>query len=333
MNHLEIDDKIITSPLWDIVLDIKSQLTNGKLHIVKKQGNKNIRVTCPNRNHSHGKEANPDCDIYIGPTLKDNNGEVIVQYGTVKCFACDFKTDFVGFVAECFEISYEEAKEWLLDNYCDGFVEYQLDVAEPINLNNNNLNIEEIIDKDELNCLEDYHPYMEKRKITPEVAKEFGVKYSPIHNTIVFPVKDEYGNLVMYTQRSVVDKTFIIDANKRKPIYLLYYLIQRNIKEAFVCESQINALTLWGHGLPGIALFGTGSDYQYEILNNSEINHYYLLFDGDNAGDKGIKNFLSNIRKDVMVDVIKLPRGKDVNDLSYEELEQLIAQPCGDILL
>ena len=48
------------------------------------------------------------------------------------------------------------------------------------------------------------------------------------------------------------------------------------------------------------------------------------MFDGDEAGDKGIQKFIKNIRKDVIINIIKLPRGKDVNDLEYNELEKLI---------
>lgn len=51
---------------------------------------------------------------------------------------------------------------------------------------------------------------------------------------------------------------------------------------------------------------------------------YNLLFDGDEAGDKGIQKFLQNIRKDVIINIIRVPRGKDINDLSYEEVEKLI---------
>ena len=49
------------------------------------------------------------------------------------------------------------------------------------------------------------------------------------------------------------------------------------------------------------------------------------MFDGDEAGEKGIREFVKNIRKDVVVNIIRLPKGKDVNDLSYDEVEKLIA--------
>lgn len=328
MPYLTIDNKVISKPLWDIITDIKNEINNGKLRIIKRQGSKNIRVCCPH--HNEGKEINPDCDIYIGETIYDSKGNIKVAYGTTKCFACGFKSDFVGFVAECFEISYEEAKSWLLDNYSDGVIEY-IPYLSPI------IDIKKIGETTSALDLElaggpfieyksypSYCPYMEKRKITKEVAHEFEVKYNPSTDRLVFPVRDEYGKLVMFTQRSCKNKTFIIDAEQLKPVYLLYYIEQKNIKEVFVCESQINALTLWGHGLPSIALFGTGAKHQYDILNKSNIRVYNLCFDGDPAGDKGIREFLKNIRKDVMVNILRLPRGKDINDLEYNEVEHLL---------
>ena len=127
----------------------------------------------------------------------------------------------------------------------------------------------------------------------------------------------------MLTRRSVNSKKFIIDKEKQKPVYLLYYLKKRNIQEAYICESQINALTIHSYHLPAVALFGTGSDYQYDLLNKSSIRHFILCFDGDDAGKKGIKNFIQNIKKDAIVSILNIPEGKDVNDLSKEEFFKL----------
>mgnify|MGYP003317035844 CR=1 FL=1 len=127
----------------------------------------------------------------------------------------------------------------------------------------------------------------------------------------------------MITSRSTVDKRFYIEKDKDKPVYLLNFIKEDNISTVYVCESQINALTLWSYGYPAIALFGTGSSYQYEILNRSPIRNYILCFDGDEAGDKGRARFMKNIRNDVLVSYKKIPFGKDVNDLSKEEFDKL----------
>ena len=101
------------------------------------------------------------------------------------------------------------------------------------------------------------------------------------------------------------------------------YVIKQGYRTVCVVESQINALTLWGWGIPAIALFGTGSDAQYKMLKKSGIRTYVLAFDGDLAGDIGSNKFIKNIGDDVLVRKLILPKGKDVNDLTKEEFLSL----------
>ena len=128
----------------------------------------------------------------------------------------------------------------------------------------------------------------------------------------------------MITKRSVNSKQFYLDKDKEKPIYLMNFIKKNNIKEVTVVESQINALTLWCWNIPAIATFGCNiTKHQFDILNKSGIEHYYLAFDGDAAGKKGIKKFINNMREDVLIDIIEIPNSKDVNDLSEEEFNKL----------
>lgn len=48
------------------------------------------------------------------------------------------------------------------------------------------------------------------------------------------------------------------------------------------------------------------------------------MYDPDEAGRRGAERFKKLIRKDVLVDDVLLPPGKDVNDLSKKEFENLI---------
>ena len=168
-----------------------------------------------------------------------------------------------------------------------------------------------------------YHPYMWKRGLSKEVVDRFGIGYDKKYNSITFPVWDESGHLVMITSRNVSNKYFHIEKDKDKPVYLLNFINQDKIDKVYVCESQINALTLWSWGYPAVALFGTGSLHQYDILNKSGIRNYVLCFDGDAPGLKGKDRFVQNIRKDVLVSYITIPMGKDVNDLTKEQFENL----------
>ena len=310
MAQLIIDNKTIDTSIYNILLAIRKEAP-GFLDRIK-QGTNNILCTCPF--HANHKERHVSCGVNV-----DSESEF---FGTFHCFACKETGNLDKFVSQCFNCSIPEAKQWLIDNFADGLIDYQLNLPEielKPKIKNN------FIDESILNTFEDFHPYMLERKLTRKVIDKFEVKYDSKMDCIVFPIRDEKGRLAMLTKRSVKTKIFFIDSEKEKPVYLLYHLLQNNIQEAYVCESQINALTLFTHCLPGIGLIGTGSQSQFKTLNRSNIRVYNLMFDGDEAGDKAIKNFIKNIRKDVIVNIIRLPRGKDVNDLGYDELEDLIS--------
>lgn len=308
---LKINNKAIVAPIEDIIAALKKELRNNKLKHIKQKGD-NIIVSCPS--HKNGLENNPSCSIYRGDSPD-------IEYGTVHCFTCGFSGPLWHFVGECFDEDDEFGKEWLCERFGDTFIQEEL-MLPLIDLSNKKPT-QKYLDESILNCFQNYHPYMTQRKLSNYVIDKFKIKYDTSAKCIVFPVWDSNDNLVMLTRRSVNNKMFIIDKDIEKPVYLLNYIINENIKTVYVCESQINALTLWSYGYPAIALFGTGSKYQYELLNKSSIRNYYLCFDGDEAGDKGIQRFIKNIRSDVFVNIVKVPRGKDINDLSLEEFKNL----------
>lgn len=309
--NLYIDNMVINTPIQDILYRLKHQLNNGKLQHIGKETNGNIPVTCPS--HKNGMETHPSCQIYCE---KDNDK---VEYGYVHCFTCGLSCSLPYFISLCFNSNnIEIGNKWLKDNF--GLLDTNINILPKIELNKHK---SKILDESILEKYNFYHPYMWKRKLSKEVVDKFHIGYDKDRDMLVFPVWNENNKLVMLTFRSVNNKTFYIDKDVNKPVYLLNFINKENIKTVYVCESQINALTLWSWGYPAIALFGTGSQYQYDILNKSGIRNYILCFDGDEAGLKGQKNFIKNIRKDVLCSYKQLPYGKDVNDLSKEEFETL----------
>ena len=313
---LNINNKHIDTPIQDILYDIKRELHNRKLRVIEVKGN-DIKVTCPCSDHKSGQELNPDCHI----TIKENGD---LEYGTFHCFGCGESGSFVKFVSKCFECSIEYAKQWLLDTYDYSTTEEELNL-EPISFKKN---VKQSIDESVLDTMIDYHPYMLKRKLNLDICKMFKVKYDTKSECLAFPVYDERNKLSIIKRRSFNNKMFLIPPDVEKPVYLLNEITKRNIKEVCVVESQINALYMWSLGYPSVALFGTGSKHQYNILNKSGIEHYVLCFDGDEAGDKGTQRFIDNINKQCFVDTIKVPRGKDMNDLSQEQVDELLMNYC-----
>lgn len=310
---LVLGNKVITTPIVEILNQVKSEITNGKLSTIREKHD-NINVTCPF--HKNGLENHPSCNIYVGDSSD-------IEYGYFRCFTCQEQGPLTKFIGECFDSTTEFGQEWLLARYGDTYIQRTLELPS-INLNVKKEQ-KEYLNESVLDTFQKYHPYMTKRKLTTEVISKFKIRYDIQTKTIVFPVWDDRGNLVMLTRRSVYGKKFFIESGKEKPIYLLNYIKQEQIKEVYVVESQINALTLWSWGYPAIALFGTGTKIQYDILAKSGIRAYNLCFDGDMAGKRGETNFIKNLaRSGAFITTIKIPEGKDVNDLTKEEFERLL---------
>lgn len=91
---LRIENKTISKPIIDILKDVKSSISNGKLASLKVK-NDNIEVNCPF--HKNGLEHKPSCNVYIGKDTKD------LHTGDFHCFTCGSKGPFYHFVAECFD--------------------------------------------------------------------------------------------------------------------------------------------------------------------------------------------------------------------------------------
>ena len=313
---LVIKNKVIITPMDVILKTLKSELTNGKLRDINKSNNQNIVVTCPM--HKSGFERHPSCQVFSDPD------DEYTEYGKVHCFTCGYVASLPQFVSDCFDESdIQFGEEWLLERFETAFIS-QVRYLPEIKIDNKPSKVKSLISEVDLTQYNYYHEYMWKRKLTKEIVDRFEVGYDIKQNMLIFPVRDDKGNLLFVTGRSVSTKRFMIPENIEKPVYLLYYIKQNNIQRVAVCESQINCLYMWSLGIPSVALFGTGTPYQYNLLNKSGIRVFDLYLDGDEAGRKGIQRFKQNIRSDVIVNVHQLPDFKDVNDLSLEEINNLV---------
>lgn len=309
--QLEIDGKKITEPIINILKELKKECSWDVFYRMEDKGDY-IRCTCPY--HAGGREQHPSFSVYA-----NYDGNLIP--GTYHCFTCGEKGQLPTLVADVLEISYEDAKQWLIDNFCDVFVEQTVEFPEWDTYNNNEAYLDESI----LDKYAYFHPYMFERKLKEGVIRKFKIGYDLEDNTITFPLWDEYNNLIGITKRHVDSKKFYIPPNIDKPIYLLNEIKRENYPFVIITEAQIDALTAWGYGVPAIAMLGTGSDKQYEILNKYRINCWVTMFDNDEAGRKATARFNRTIRKDCFVINIKIPDGKkDINDLTEEEFNQLL---------
>lgn len=316
-------NKVVTTPITEMLERLSthvSALHSGKLEKVEIKSN-NARITCPI--HKGGFENKPSCDVLLyDKVVPCGNGRKIIPAGTVHCFSCGYTANFIKFVADCLDVSFRKSTEWIL-----GCADYDIyveprDIGEDIfEEKKEQTNYDElpIITCDVLKEFDYFHPYMEKRRLTPEVIDKFEVGYYPKEDVITFPVYVD-GRCLFVAKRKVKYKKFIMPKVVPKPVYGMDYI--GDAKEVYITESIINALTLWSYGLTAVALFGTGSSYQIEKLNSMQVRKFIVCLDGDEAGINGRNRIIRGLT-DKIVTYIDLPTGKDINDLSKEDFFSL----------
>ena len=309
--ELIVDNYYIEADPKTILEKLRGELKNGKLSQIN-YGRDSIKITCPV--HKGGREQRPSCFINLDPDK--------APYLWAHCFTCDLSCSFEEFVAHSLDVPVKVAKRWLIENFGTGFVKRELKIDD-ITLDKEE---EQYLADSVLENFSSYHPYMSKRGLTEETIQKFELKYDPEYKAIVFPVRDSKGHLVALNRRSVEKKKFWIQKDFDKScLYLLYNILKDNLKEVVICEGQFDALMSWQYGHPAICLYGAGTtDEQMKVLNNTGIKHYFLCYDNDPAGRAGAERFKKLIRKDVFVDDIVMPLGKDIATLTKEEFEELL---------
>ena len=285
------------------------------LRVLKQNGN-NIQTCCPY--HKDGKERKPSGGITTVETPK-------VEAGVFHCFTCGMVATLPQLISHVF--GFTDDGKYGEKSLLDTFSIYKNTSMNDLLLNSLEYLIQSarlwlyIVTVEELQTYRYTHPYMYKRKLTNEIIEKFDVGFDKSTNCITFPCNDINGNCLFITRRSVVGKFYNYPAGVDKPVYALDK-IEQGTSVIVVCESIINTLTLWSWGIPSVALLGTGTMSQYEILRKFNARKYILAFDGDEAGDKAILRFKKNV-PNKLIDYYEIPRGKDVNDLTYEEFKNL----------
>lgn len=309
-----LNNKVINASVLNILTELQSQLKlNGidKLRTIKVTGN-NAQIPCPI--HSNGKEKKPSAGVVL-----DNAGKA--DAGTCHCFTCGYVATLSEFVSNCF--GYDDAgrtgTRWLLENFSNDDIRQRKSLNFKTRQKNGPITY---VSEQELDQYRYYHDYMYKRKLTDEIISLFDVGYDKKTDCLTFPVNDVDGNCVFIARRSVKGKFFNYPTDAVKPVYGLDK-IPKEAKSVVICESIINALTCWVYGEYAVALLGTGTEEQYEILKKSHIRKFVLGFDGDSAGDRACIRFKKALGNKALITKLSIPRNKDINDLSKEEYFQL----------
>ena len=313
---LVINGVKIKPDIKQVLTLIRRETDNRYFNIVEEKG---FDVVCQCPFHKDGRESKPACFIY------NDTSDPNIELGTYHCFACGAKGRLRTLVGFCLDLNKDESEYWLIDNFGSSYVE-EIKIMDRFEFGKKEQKVyldESILDSFEYNNKNALNYLINKRHISKEVIDYFKLGYDIETASITFPCRDLSGKLVGIFERNIISKHFHIPKISPKPVYLLYENVKQNYDFIYVAESQINALTLFSWGYPAVALFGTGAKSQYDDLKKSGIRKFCCVFDGDNAGREGLRKFIENMSDTSLIFYKILPEGKDVNDLSKEEFDNL----------
>lgn len=327
---IKLQDTIIQSDTQSILDMLKFDLAQhgvDRFHIFRNNG-ENVQTNCPF--HKNGQERKPSFGV---------NGEI----DKCHCFACGWSGTIEEMISELYGYQDEGkfGKRWLIKRFNTVEIETRPNIMEEFNARNNRLNDRNINRLDNLNNNHDnntyisdeeldkyryIHPYMYERKMDDRVIEIFDVGYDKETECITFPIRDKNGNCLFIARRSVNTKFFSYPQGVEKPLYGLYELYQLDEfpKEIYICESMIDAITIWTHcDKYAVALNGLGNDLQFSQLNDMPNRTFILATDNDSAGIKARIRLKKYITNKIIKEIILPSNRKDINECTYNEFENI----------
>lgn len=298
-------------------------------------------VYCPF--HSNGQERRPSCGVLIHEQYR--NGQLYPE-GWWHCFTCGIAKSMKQAVEEILSLHpvSSDISEELNRLIGDDLTVESSHLVSPKEVDSiisrfALKNIQQVsnkkvtyISEEELASYRYVVPYMYERKLTDQIINKYdigvdmhfipygGKKEVPC---ITFPVRDKNGNVLFILRRAISSKRFFIPDDVQKPVYGIYEL-PKGINTVVVCESCFNALTSVRYGKPAVALLGTGTPYQIEQLKRLGVSNFILALDPDEGGRRGTARLRKALKSCAVVwSYVGIPEGKDVNDLTEDEFNNL----------
>lgn len=164
------------------------------------------------------------------------------------------------------------------------------------------------------------HPYLERRGISEKVQRLMRVGYDRKHRAITIPWFLPDGTLGNIKYRRVDSKQFWYHKGGmpiRELVYGLNIIYRKEIREAVLCEAEIDAMTAMTAGIPAIAVGGAKmSEQQAELIARSPLESVILATDNDEAGEKMREQAIRRLIGYVDLKIASIPAGyKDLNEL------------------
>lgn len=250
----------------------------------------------------------------LNPDHEDTNPSFRVDRfsGVAHCFSCGFKTNIFKYFG-------------IFTN------------PVPLRIMNLKKKLEQLRVSREQELPQGYTPWTKPfRGISVQTLKHFEAFYTnqveKLQDRIVFPITDITNKIQVFVGRHTLSngnpKYLNYPSGVEMPLYPSY--LQEPQKSIVLVEGIFDMLNLYDKGLKNsICCFGTN------IIQNSTkekllpfkaqgVTHIYILFDGDEAGEKAAKQLKPVLEQDeFIVEIIKLPDGLDPGELDQIDVTSI----------
>ena len=188
----------------------------------------------------------------------------------------------------------------------------------------------------ELKTLDYKHPYLTERGLAPETVRTFGVGFCArglMKNRVAIEIRDAEGTLVAYAGRAVDPELakekgkYLLPTgfHKSAVVYNLHRAKEHAGKGIVVVEGFFDAMTVNQAGYPNVvALMGSTLSEEQEQLLVAATDRLILMFDGDEAGKKCVRQFYGTLRSRVFLKEVQLAQGEQPDQLSPERIRALL---------
>ena len=297
----------------EIEVDVLEEIEDYDWHKVRKHGAE-FQACSPFRN-----ERKPSFYINIETGLWTDHG---ADSDTWK------KGNLISLLSFIQNVSYEEVEDFLLEKY--GAV---ISDVEGMELN---INIQMEEEAPKTFTREEVKPflfwkkeYLLSRGVSEEVQKKFVIGLDEKSNAIAFFWLDsQTGKVVTIKFRSIKGKQFFYIRGGQpvsKHVFGLFQVIKEGHKKVWICESEIDALYLWTHGTPAVALGGSYlSTEQKRKLLLSGVETFVIATDKDKAGERIKESLKKELGGYVALEEAVFPDyANDVNEIKPEDIKKV----------
>lgn len=277
---------------------------------------------------------------------------VSLSRGQFRCFGCEETGSFAKLIAQIDGISVKEARKLIGEQRT---IESAMDEIEK--------NLAAVVQQEALKYynVESFHKvfprvrgtegekYLWSRRIKSSTMLRFDIRFAATgkwNNRVILPIYLETGQLLSWCGRSIDGSQPKTRKNRssRAALYGLFELIQNQpnwmmgkykAPVLFIVEGEFDAIYLQQFGYHAVAAMGTaGLTPHQRALVVKYAERVALCYDNDKAGvratygdeAKGKVGDYSKLRDLLPTTVVKLPKGKDPNDLSIKRVQQIFNQ-------